>query len=53
MYKSVLLTVSEIKVLEQILEQNMTRYEGQKEEYSPVNLTILLNQFKRLLINQN
>jgi hypothetical protein len=52
MYKNVLLTAREIKVLEQIIEQNLPQYKTEKGDFSPTNLTILLRQFKRLSLNQ-
>lgn len=48
MYKNVLLTEKEIKILESIITKNLTNYP--KEE--AVNLTILLNQLKRSRTNQ-
>ena len=53
MYKNVLLTDREIRVLEKIIEQNLPQYSDQKGDFSPSNLTILLNQLKRLSLNQN
>lgn len=53
MYKNVLLTDSEIKVLRSILEQNISANKDQKDGFSPQNLTILLRQLDRVLTNQN
>jgi len=52
MYKNVLLTAREIKVLEKIIEQNLPQYVNEKGDFSPSNLTILLRQLKRLSLNQ-
>jgi len=47
MYKNVLLTANEIKILERIIMQNLK----EKHNEEAVNLTILLNQLKRSSIN--
>ena len=47
MYKNVLLTANEIKILERIIMQNLK----EKPNEETVNLTILLNQLKRSSIN--
>jgi len=47
MYKNVLLTANEIKILERIIMQNLK----EKPNEEAVNLTILLNQLKRSSIN--
>lgn len=48
MYKNVLLTDNEIKILEQIIMQNLEK----KPTEQAVNLTVLLNQLKRSRTNQ-
>lgn len=48
MYKNVLLTANEIKILERIIMQNLK----EKPNEEAVNLTILLNQLKRSMANQ-
>jgi len=48
MYKNVLLTANEIKILEQIIMQNLSEKPNENE----VNLTVLLNQLKRSMTNQ-
>jgi hypothetical protein len=48
MYKNVLLTANEIKILEQVIMQNLS----EKPNENAVNLTVLLNQLKRSTINQ-
>jgi hypothetical protein len=49
MYKSILLTVSEMKILESIIQQNLKDYPSKEA----VNLTVLLSLLKRNITNEN
>lgn len=49
MYKSVLLTVEEMSILENILSE----YLSEKPHIQPINLTIILNRLRLIRSNQN
>lgn len=48
MYKSVLLTVEEMSILENILSE----YLSEKPHIQPINLTIILNRLRLIRSNQ-
>lgn len=48
MYKSVLLTVEEMSILENILSE----YLSEKSHIQPINLTIILNRLRLIRSNQ-
>jgi len=49
MYKSVLLTVEEMSILENILSEHLS----EKSHIQPINLTIILNRLRLIRSNQN